>query len=458
MDRADQALAEAIAQIVLNKRGGDKAFTPPHGPDGLLTYPGVRPDMYSLVPRVGSFTASLPMLPSVNAKERFEFLTGVTAQTGSNPTDSCGTAPTSGKAKVGQIDVEFGEFYKATEQIKVGKAGQRVDRADVNRRLRNPINELSENPFVPMPPAANAESFNTYLGKAFLEFGQGVMLDFAYADWRGDPTKDNTQTYLGWIREYLGLDGWIKTGYTDVVSGNAMTSLDSQVITYNAALGASFVQSVVDAYDVFLMEAEIKGTPNARGVFVIHPRMKAQLFEIWACNYHTARCLPTEDNGRVLDVTEVTRLRDAMRNGNYLLINGEQVPVMFDAGIAATQNQGTGIWTADFYFVPMDDGLGNPLTYREYVPMDESNQDVREIIASTGGEYRVMNGGLYLMTWEKVKFCISYYFTAHVRLILERPDLAFRIDDVQFDNRFKITDPFPGSTYHRDGGTTFRDN
>lgn len=456
---ASQSFVEALEQFVLEKYNpnGQKAFVPPHGPDGLLTYPGVRPDMYSLVPRVGTFSASLPMFPSRQNTPLFEFLTGVTAQTGTNPDDTCGTPPVSGKAKIAQILANYGTFYKATDQMKISEAGLRNNLADVNRRLRNPVGSLNDNPFVPMPPNSTAESFNTWLGKAFLEFGQGAQLDFAYVDWSGDPTKLPAATYRGFIKEYLGIDGWIKTGYTDVVSGQAVTSLDSRVVNYNAAIGANFVTALVNMMDTLMMEAVIKNVPNVFWKIVVHPRMRADLFEVWACNYHTARCIPSASNGLILNTMEVTKLRDEMRRGNYLLINGEQIPVEYDAGIPATQSETTGIWTADVYIVPIEDGYGNPLIYREYLPYDGGNADVTEIIAATEGRFRVMNGGFYLGTYSTTNFCVTWTFTAKVRLILERPDMAGRLDNVQFSNNTPITDVFPGQTYHRDGGTTFRD-
>lgn len=449
---------EAFAQFI--KGGAQKDFVPPHGEGGLLTYPGVRPDMYSLVPRVGTFAASLPMYKSRFQTEIFEFLTGVTAQSGTNPDDTCGTPPQSGQAKIAQIIATYGTFYKATPEINAANAGKLKNRADLRRRLRNPpFEEMTANPFVPMPVGAGPESFNTMLGKTFLEFGQGAMLDFAYTDWRGDKTKTSAQTQLGFIREYDGIDKWIKTGWTDVVSGATVASLDSQVVAYNATLGSDFVLALSNLIRTLVMEAELKNTPNATWDIVVHPRAKFALFDIWACNYQTARCLPTESNGLRLDVEGITRLRDEMYRGNYLLIDGERFRVMTDAGIQATQAEGgLGLWTSDVYIVPREDGMGNALTYREYLPRDfASNDELAEIFGQAFGELRVMNDGLYMGGFVKRSaFCFTWYFTADVRLILERPDLAGRIDDVSFTSQTPFTDPFPGATYHRNGGTTFR--
>jgi hypothetical protein len=457
---ASQSFVEALEQFVLEKYNptGEKAFVPPHGPGGLMTFPGVRPDMYSLVPRVGTFASSLPIRPSKDAVPLWEFLTGVTAQTGTNPDTTCGTPPVAGKLKIAQITAPFGTFYKATDQMNISDAGLRINRSDENRRLRTPVGNIAENPFVPVPPNASAESFNTWLGKAYMEFGQGAMLDFARVDWRGDPTKLPAATVLGFIKEYRGLDGWIKTGYVDLESGNTVASLDSQVVNYNATLSSTFVVAAVNMYDNLLMQAELTNVPNTMWDIVVHPRMKSDLFDIWACNYHTARCLPASNAAVRLDSQEVTRLRDAMRNGNYLLINGEQVRVLWDAGIDATQSEATGIWTSDFYFVPREDGMGNDLTYREYLPYDGTNQDMNEIVAQSGGEYRTLNGGFYLMTFIRTVFCIQWVFTNKSRIIMERPDLAGRLDNVQFTNTSTANDPFPGSTYHKNGGTTFRED
>lgn len=453
---------EGLAAFILGKGGeAQKDIVWPHGTDGLLTYPGVRPDMYNLTPRVGTFIGQLPILPSRFETALFEFITGVTAQTGDNPTGYCATPPKSGKMKVGQILATFGQFFKGTDEINAMQAGRLKNRADVPRRIRNPggYGQLINNPFVPMPVGATAESFNTITGKTFLEFGQGAMLDFAYALWRGDKTKNNTQTYRGFIKEFDGFDKWIKTGYTDVVSGAATPSIDSQVVNYNATVGSSFVLALSNVFRTLRTEAELKNTPNALWYIVMHPRAKFPIYDAWACNYMTARCLPTEANGQRLDQTQINNLRDEMIRGDYLLIDGERVPVFYDAGIEATQAEATGVWTSDVYIIPMDDGIGNPLSYFEYMPRDAVNNDelgeIMQLLAP--GQLRVMNGGLYLAGFIKREaFCFSWQFGAELRLIVERPDLAGRVDNVSFTSNTPFSDPYPGATYHKNGGTTFR--
>lgn len=456
---------EQLAAVVRGLKGGGdsvakKDITWPHGTDGLLTSPGVRPDMYNLTPRVGGFIRRLPMLPSIDVNERFEFITGVTAQTGENPTTTCGTPPKSGKMKVAQILATYGEFFKGTDTINITKAGLRRDRSDVIRRLRNPgYDDIQGNVYVPVPEGATGESFNTIVGKTFLEFGQGAALDHAYVLWRGDKTKTNAQTYLGFITEFDGFDKWIKTGYRDVISNALVPSLDSQVITYNATLGADYVLQLSNLFRTLMMEATLKNTPNAHWEIVLHPRSMFPIFDLWACNYQTARCLPTESNGLILNVTQTKELADQMYRGQYLLIDGEKIPVSFDFGIEATQAEGgLGLWTSDTYVIPMDDGMGNPLSYMEYLPRDEMhNKELAELMGVFPDEVRVMNGGLYLMGFVKsAAFCFDYHFTSKTRLIVERPDLAGRIDNVSFTSQTPFNDPFPNSTYHKDGGSSFR--
>jgi hypothetical protein len=460
LSQEDVKALEKFAAFIRGMEGGQaqKEIVWPHGDGGLLTYPGARPAMWNLTPRVGTFINKLPLYPSRNEKEIYEFITGVTAQTGTNPANYCATPMKGGKMKAGQIIAQYGQFFKGTDEINVMQAGRFKNRSDVRRRLLNTgYDEITNNPFIPMPINAGPESLNTIVGKTFLEFGQGVLLDFAYVLWRGNITKDNTQTYPGFIKEFNGFDQWIKTGYTDVVSGSVTPSLDSQVVNYNATLGSQFVLKLSNMIRTLIVEAELKNTPNVIWELVMHPRAMFPIFDIWACNYMTARCMPTESNGQILDQTGINRLRDEMIRGRYLLIDGERFTVSFDAGIEATLDA-TGEWTSDVYIVPMDDGRGNALSYFEYMPRDAANNDeLAEIMQLAPGEWRVMNGGLYLAGFKKREaFCLEWQFGSEVRLIVERPDLAGRIDNVKFTSDTPFNDPYPGATYHKNGGTTFR--
>lgn len=431
---------------------GEKAFVPPHGPNGLLTSVGVRPDMYSAVPRVGRMSAVIPMYPSRNQNEIIEILTGVTAQTGSNPENTCSTPPVAGNFKTCQQVYPFGTFYKATQQINISEAGLYIDRADLERRIINTPDMNS--PFVPDVVRSDPTAINTHIGKALLEFGQGAQLDFAKVDFAGSSANSGAAAQLGFIREYNGIESLIKTGHTDAITGVACPAADSKVINYNAALGTDLVVDVVNAYREVLMRAEQVGLNNSSWAIMVHPRMKHDLIDVWACNYHTARCVPTDSNGRILNTETVSRLRDEMQAGSYLLIDGERVPLMTDWGIPITIDDATGVMTSDIFIPALSDG-SRALLYREFFPY--VSPDMSAFQGVNMDEVRVLNGGFYLMGYIKVSpYCYQYAFTAKTRLILDAPFLSARVDNVQWTPSVLGNNPDPAGSYHFNGGSTFR--
>jgi hypothetical protein len=431
---------------------GEKAFVPPHGPNGLLTSVGVRPDMYSAVPRVGRMAATIPMYPSRNQNEIIEILTGVTAQGGTNPENTCSTAPYAGNFKVCQQVYPFGTFFKATQQVNIAEAGLYIDRADLDRRILNPPDMSA--PFVPDVVRSDPTAINTHVGKALMEFGVGAQIDFANVDFRGSATNTGVAAHIGFIREYNGLESLIKTGHVDAITSVACPAVDSNVDNYNAALGTALVELLVNNYRENLTRAEQVGFPNASWAIIVHPWMKYDLVDVWSCNYNTARCVPTAENGRILNTESVTALRDEMLRGSYLLIDGERVPLMTDWGISYSISDATGVVTSDILIPALTDGT-RALLYREYFPY--TSPDMTAFQGVNMDEVRVMNGGFYLMGYSKVNpFCYTYTFTAKTRLILDAPFLSGRIDNVQWTPTVKGNNPDPAGSYHLNGGQTYR--
>ena len=428
--------------------GGQKDLIPPHSTGGLLTYPGVCPDMFSTVPRAGNFAANLPIQPSVNENELAEILTAQGADSGSNPANTCGDPAIAGNLKVAQIKAVFGQYFKGTPVYDISKAGLRKDRSDIDRFLINP-NVPTGNPFVPEPVMVDANSINTPVGKMLLELGQSALLDFSYTHFRGDSSKAYSAARLGFIKEYDGLDKWIRDDYDDEVSSTDADALNSYVTT-GGELDGDFVAQLSDMFRTLRTDAELIGMPNVRWAIVVNPRAIYPLVDIWACNYQTARCLV--DNVSRQDVSTVTALREQMYSGNFLLIDGERVPFLSDFGMAATQAEDTGIWTSDVFIVPMNSS-GTPLTYLEYLPY--TNAEVAEFLALGFDQVRVINGGFYLMTFKRQGFCLSYQVTARPRLIMRTPFLAGRIDDVTFTSTTPFRQPEAG-TYFKGGGVETR--
>ena len=96
-----------------------------------------------------------------------------------------------------------------------------------------------------------------------------------------------------------------------------------------------------------------------------------------------------------------------------------------------------------------------PLTRLEYFPMD--NSDTREFASFVGDDITVLNNGLFIAGYRSTGLCKEYHFAAKMRLILETPFLAGRVDDIRYTFRAPIRNADPADTYfYADGGRTFR--
>src|SRR5690606_4466021 len=101
-----------------------------HGPQGLLTFPGVDPVVFNAAMGFDSIISRIPAVPSVDTDPTYFTLTGVTDESGEEPTDPCDDAPVAGLMKGCLTTAPFGRYGRETPVLEINRLGQRVDRAD----------------------------------------------------------------------------------------------------------------------------------------------------------------------------------------------------------------------------------------------------------------------------------------------------------------------------------------
>lgn len=430
-------------------------WTAPHGPGGIFSQGAVRPDMYSTVPRsTNSFSSRIPLIQSRMDNEVYEILTGITATQGTRAVDICSEGPTPGRLKVCRQVVPFGEVKVDTEVHRINNMGRRIDYQDLDRNVLN--FQPSQSPFVPQVPTTN---LNDRLGKQFAELGIGIELGIELVDIVGVAGSGSDAAYLNqFITQYAGLEALVKTGYTDQVSGVACTAADSIVITHNAPIGsngtngASFISNMVDMYFAAKERARVVGLAGTEWAFVMHPKAWRAVAEAWACAYWTDRCAGTQYNEIQRDAMEITRFRDELYRGQFLLVDGEAVPVLLSTGIPAT-GVSNNVYNTDIYLIPMS-WNGRPLLYRQYFPLN--NAEAQQFLAMEN-DARVINNGLYAVGKRSTNgLCTKFEFYSKHRLILDTPFLAGRVNDVQITYRASSLDVRVGESLYRDGGVSSR--
>lgn len=428
---------------------------------GLFSAPGVRPDRFSAFPRVRSFAKLLTPQPSDIYNEIISIVTGAADGTGENASNFCGTAPTPGYLKQCEQQYGYGKWFSKTNVNSINDIGYLRNRADIPGQILN--SGPQGNPLV---PDIMYKLVDTRSQLAYELYLQGTMIERSLerALILGNPGTASSGTQRGFIKEFKGLDLQIKTGYADT-SGVLCPAADSIVIDFGSANigatiaggdGRTITSAISDVWYALLDRATQVGMDGVEYAIVMRKEMFRALTDIYANTYATTRFQSnTYSAGLPLiqDATRTNDLRVEMLNGQYLIIEGQIVPVVFSDGIPLDPTGGDNNYKADMYFVPLS-WAGRPLIRLEYFNL--GNQYINEWNGFINPDRRrVINNGFYAMGYNTVSFCDEYLFASVMRLILETPFLAARIDDVEFSYLAQTRDPYPGTSMYVDGGTSY---
>lgn len=449
---------ELLAQKVTEKVAGTPPnFQPAHGNGGLFSQPGLEPDLYGafVLPNYGLY-ARLPRYPTV-----FEYLiagivTGVTDSTGSEPTGLCDDPPYAGLMKLCQQSYPLGRFSRRTRIGEVDAFGK------FHHRGENNDFTLYGNGFDSLPGTPSVNGGNPLLSetdKMLAEFAVIWSRDFAPQIWTGDPASNSAQ---GGTRYFYGLDTLINTGYRDTFSGVACPAADSLIRSFGDVQVQNDTAGIVNhitqmIYELWLNRASQFGLAPVTAALAMRPQLFHIITAYWACSYLSYRC-SNQDTGNIdpvggYDTTDAIAMRDAMRAGSYLLVDGKQWPVVQDDTIAET-NVGAGVYESSIYFVPLTVLNGRVVTYMEYFNYDtplglkKAMEDLAPI-----DYYRTSNNGMF--AWHKkppTNWCVEAVAKTEQRLLLRTPQLAGRLTDVRYVPYVHERDWDPDGTYFADGG------
>lgn len=426
---------------------------------GLFSYPGVRPERFSAMARPDSWWNLIPIVRSEYHNEILEIMTGQTEGSGNNAAGFCGDPPVYGNLKTCQQVYTWGDFYAKTTINSGALVGQLRNRADVPANILNAAPD-SRNPFIPDVMYRLADTRSTLQSELF-KMGVGMERATELVGIQGVATTQNN-TYRGWMTQFSGIDRQIRTGYVDAVSGYACNAADSAVVAYNADIagtnsdgsGRTIVETLTETARAMKKRASQVGMSGTQWVILMRSEQFQRMTDVWACQYAINRCSTGTVGSPVQrDGMAIQSLRLEMMRGQFLWIDGEQWPVVFSEGIPnpATANN---TYNADIYIIPVS-WEGRPLIYAQYYPMD--NQYTQEWMNNFGIQtVSVLNNGLFLVGYRSTGLCIEWHFQARMRLILETPFLAARVDDVQYSYYEVTRQAIPGSSLYQDGGISYR--
>lgn len=421
---------------------------------GTFSYPGVRPEMWSALPRARSFLKLASLEASSVDNERIEVLTGQTAEAGTNATGFCGNPPSASNLKVAQQLYTWGDFYLKTELNALAQTGSLKDRADQTRRILNA--GQVDNPFIP-DIALRLTDTQSALQHEFYKLGVSMERQTELVAVRGSAGTKNS-TYPGWFTQFGGLDGQIATGKTDVITAVAAPALDSAVISFNANISGNGANGYDIVENITALVRGLEDRAASVGISANHAIVMRRdafyaIVDTWACVYATYMCAGDTSSPNNRDGMLIQNLRNDMLNGRYLLVSGRQIPVVFSDGILqeVTANN---TYKSDVYVVAYEaDGI--PLLRLQY--FDMGNAYLSGFANAFGlNDVAVLNNGLFLVGKRTTALCVEYHVQARMRLILDAPFLSGRLDDVIYTLIDPMRDSIPGTSFYANGGITRR--
>lgn len=434
------------------------------GPSGLFgVYEVPERDVFSTRVQAQGMISVVPWRPSNAMNPLFPYLTGFQDAAGTNPSTECGTAKTPGAGKSCYQTAQFGLYQYDTREMTINRQGQHISNETFDMRLVNdPLGrELASSLFGNLPPADALVNGQEMLAR-MIEVGERYQLDLMRQFYTGNPANSLGTGYL----EFPGADILIGTTKVDAKTNTDCPSLDSLIRNANYANITSLstfdvVKEVTYIARILKDNAERMGYLPATWAISMRRGLFYELTALWPCSYWTYGCQFRATDGTVVqNVSSEAQItfRDQMRAGRYLLIDGEQWPVVLDDGIveessADTNQISTTCFASDVYFHPMTVLGSQAVTYIEYY-----NYNNGPIQAAQQGHYINdfwTDGGKFM--WVKkppVRWCVQLGSKIQPRLIYKAPFLAARLQNVQYCPLIHERDANNADDYFVNGGVS----
>jgi hypothetical protein len=431
------------------KAAGTTPGAPLHGPGGLLSTPGMSRTIVNAMIMPQGLAGRLPVRKSLDTNEIMGILTGLTAESGNLPTAQCADWPLAGQFKLCRQTHPFGQQGMMSNPLNVKYAGQVVNRGEFhdNVLLGSPNMDGAKTP----GPVNWQKVFQTEYEKKIGELYLSYYRYYARYMYIGNPQL--TAGSLGFM-QYRGLDLQVNTGKRDAVTGVLCPAADSMVVNFN---GASINSSGGTIYALMAnavnnLERLAKQLRlDAKWAIVMRYGAWIQISAIWPCIYATSRCI--DGVVRTSSLEEQVKIRDAMRDGMYLMIEGKRYEVIIDDSVAEEVAAGgvVGTYESDFYFVPLT-ANGEPTLYWEYFDFNaEAMQAANRM--SFANTFEVVDDGRYLMVrLVPTHTCLQVELLERPRLVLMMPFLAAKFQNIRYTYSIHERDVFTDETYFVNGG------
>jgi hypothetical protein len=428
-----------------------------HGTGALFANAGLERDIITAHIRPQGISTALPIYPSVYESPLYGTITGFTAETGAEAAYPCDDAPTS-YMKGCNLTAAFGRLKRDTHTIEVDRVMLQYNRGDhTDLILRGSLLGLTD-----LTPGKlnQGQVLDVVTMAEMVMAGVNAERKLVTQMWQGSPLNNNAG---GGYKEFPGLDSQIATGQMDAETGTLCPALDSDIKNFGWNLVDGVVLDIVEY--VSMMEyylrfnAQRMGLDPVSWVFVMRPELWFELSAIWPCRYLTHRCTDSTGNQTLIINDNVNvAMRDAMRNGLYLDVNGNRYPVILDNGIYEYNNINSancpaGTYASSIYMVPLTIQGNFPVCYREHLDYRQASSDVALL---NNMQNFWTDDGIWMWALEQTNFCYKLTMKTEQRIILRTPQLAGKIQQVRYGPLQHLRSPDPASPYFADGGVSLR--
>lgn len=437
-----------------------------HGPGGIFGVSGLERDIISTRIQPQGLAGMLPAQGSMRMNPLYGYLTGFQDNTGSDPDGVCDDPMIAGPTKSCIQTAQFGRYSFMTKEIEINRVGQQTDRGEFLdlRVLNDPL--LQPEGGLLQQNIAGTPDLRREVLMAFVEVGVSFQNKLIRQLYTGNPANNSAN---GGYAEFPGLDILIGTNKVDAITGTNCPSLDSDIKDFNYGLvdevsnGTDIVEVLTYMNRFLRHNATRMNFDPTTWAITMRSELFFEITAVWPCSYLTYRCAFRDANGQervVVDAADQINLRDTMRGGSYLLIDGIQVPVIQDDGILEETDADNaqilaGQFASDIYFIPLTIRGGQAATFMQYL---DYNQGAMVAVADGRlGDDFWTDGGRFL--WHKkppLNWCNQWVSKIEPRVILLTPQLAGRLQNVRYAPLQHTREPFPGDPYFVDGGETSR--
>lgn len=460
-----EALVKAGGGSMIQKATGSAQGPYIHGPGGIFGVRGLSRNIISSVTQItGSLAEIIPARsagPWAEQNPLFPFITGVVRSDTQDKNAPCDDAEEAGNFLTCLQTAVWGRKEYKTRELDVTQIGNTINRGEFtdllleNQPLVNQMGGLMRGLMGLGNDAAAIGGREMTM--RFIEVGLAYQRWFCPTVFTGNPANS---TAAGGYKEFMGLDLLISTNKPDANTGAQCTGLYSDIKSFSYRNISSTSDPTIErTLSTMMYILETRAIQNNLNPVELVLVMRSQLFweltRIWPLQYNTNDAGLTAAGLDNLYM-EMIRMRDAMRNGSFLVINGKTYKVVLDDCILEENHSVNGTipiggFASDIYIVPLSARGGTMQTlYFEY---KDFQQSVMPQLAGLPTWFWSDNG-MFLWTMKLPKnWCIDAQSVVIPRLILRTPQLAGRLTDVVYVPLQHTNDPLPTQYYHVSGGT-----